>query len=101
MPLRQKLIVQCRSLLSGEAAEELCSVACNACGRCAMDAAEGLITMSNNLPVIDAGRIEEQSVRAIERCPTGAIVWVEGRQFAPDRAAPLPLGRVEMLRGDG
>lgn len=100
MPLSRKLIVQCRSLLSGEAAEELCSVACNACGRCAMDAPEGLITMSNNLPVIDAGRIEEQTVHAIERCPTNAIVWVEGRQFSRTAAAPLPLGRVDALRAE-
>ena len=98
MPLSRKLIVQCRSLLSGEAAEDLCSVACNACGRCAMDAAEGLITMSNNLPVIDAGRIEEQTIQAIERCPTRAIVWLEGQQFSRTAAAPLPLGRVDALR---
>ncbi|WP_291026585.1 4Fe-4S binding protein, partial [Hydrogenophaga sp.] len=33
MPLEHKLIVQCKSLLEGEEAEELCRVACNACGR--------------------------------------------------------------------
>jgi RnfABCDGE-type electron transport complex B subunit len=101
MPLSQKLIVQCRSLLSGEAAEELCSVACNACGRCALDAAEGLITMSNNLPVIHTEKIEAQSIEAIHRCPTGAIAWVEGSQFQRPQEAPLPLGRVGVSRGYG
>jgi electron transport complex protein RnfB len=98
MPLSQRLIVQCRSLLSGEAAEELCSVACNACGRCAMDAAEGLIEMRNNLPVIHAEKLEFQSRAAVARCPTGAIVWVEGQQFAHPEAAVLPLGRVGVHR---
>jgi len=50
MPIEQKLIVQCKNLLKGDAAEDLCSVALT-------------------------------SPKAIERCPTAAIVWVEGQQF--------------------
>lgn len=99
-PLRQKLIVQCRSLLAGEAAEALCSVACNACGRCALDAPEDLIEMRNNLPVIDTEKLEFQTAAATARCPTGAIAWVEGRQFARPAAAVLPLGRVGVHRED-
>lgn len=82
MPLEQKLIVQCKSLLEGEAAEAVCEVACNACGRCAMDAAPGLIEMKNGLAVIDYDRNELADPSAIARCPTGSIVWVEGAQFA-------------------
>jgi ferredoxin len=82
MPLDHHLIVQCKSLLSGEAAEAVCSVACNACGRCVQDAAPGLIRMERGLAVIDYGTIEVENPKAVERCPTGAIVWIEGRQFA-------------------
>lgn len=82
LPLDAKLLVQCKSLLEGESATELCSVACNACGRCAMDAAPGLIKMQNGLAVIDYTKIELANPAAIARCPTNAIVWVEGSQFA-------------------
>lgn len=100
MPVSQKLIVQCRSLLEGETAEAMCSVACNACGRCALDAAPGLIEMKNNLPVINYSLNENASPAAIKRCPTNAIVWVEGDQFGPPVETPLPLGRVEVFRDE-
>jgi Na+-translocating ferredoxin:NAD+ oxidoreductase subunit B len=82
MPLDQKLVVQCKSLLEGEAATALCSVACNACGRCASDAAPGLIQISRGLAIVDYSKNELATPAAIERCPTGAIVWLEGQQFA-------------------
>jgi ferredoxin len=82
MPLNRKLIVQCKSLLEGDAAEEVCAVACTACGRCVQDAAPGLIEIRNGLAVIDYDRIETANPDATARCPTGAIVWVEGAQFA-------------------
>jgi len=81
MPAEHHLLVQCKSLLRGEAAEEVCSVACNACGRCATDAAAGLIAMTDGLAVIDYGKVELESPEAIDRCPTGAIVWLQGQQF--------------------
>jgi len=81
MPIEQKLIVQCKNLLKGDAAEDLCSVACNTCNRCVADSEPGVIEMINNLAVINYGKNELTSPKAIERCPTGAIVWVEGQQF--------------------
>ncbi|HSH74418.1 MAG TPA: (Fe-S)-binding protein [Longimicrobiales bacterium] len=81
MPQDHHLLVQCRNLLSGEAAEAVCSVACNACGRCVMDAQPGLVELSNGLAVVDYEKIELENPRAIERCPTGAIVWLDGQQF--------------------
>jgi Na+-translocating ferredoxin:NAD+ oxidoreductase RNF subunit RnfB len=83
MPLEHRLIVQCRSLLQGEAATDLCSVACDGCGRCAVDAAPGLIEMRSGLAVVDYARIETADISATRRCPTGAIAWVEGAQFTP------------------
>lgn len=89
MPVGQRLIVQCKNLLEGEAATDVCSVACNACGRCVADAPEGLITMVNGLAVIDYTRNELANEEATARCPTDAIVWLDGdRQFpAPDLIA--------------
>lgn len=81
LPTDHHLVVQCKNLLSGEAAEAVCSVVCNACGRCVADAADGLIEMVDGLAVVDYGRIESENPKAVERCPTGAIVWIEGQQF--------------------
>ncbi len=81
MPLEQHLIVQCRSELEGDEAEGLCQVACNGCGKCALDAAEGLIDIVNGLAVIDYTKHELEAPSATKRCPTGAIVWVENAQF--------------------
>ena len=81
MPVEQKLIVQCKNLLKGDAAEDLCSVACNTCNRCVADSEPGVIEMINNLAVINYEKNELTDPKAISRCPTGAIVWVEGQQF--------------------
>jgi Na+-translocating ferredoxin:NAD+ oxidoreductase RNF subunit RnfB len=80
MPIEHKLIVQCKSHLEGDEIEELCRVACTACERCAADAAPGLIEMRDGLAVVDYDKNELADPAAITRCPTGAIVWVEGAQ---------------------
>jgi RnfABCDGE-type electron transport complex B subunit len=85
MPLDHKLIVQCKNLLDSDAAEEMCAVACTACARCVQDGAPGLIEIKNGLAVIDYEQIEKANPEATARCPTGAIVWVEGAQFASIR----------------
>ncbi|HVS02135.1 MAG TPA: RnfABCDGE type electron transport complex subunit B [Thermoanaerobaculia bacterium] len=86
MPLSQRLIVQCVAPLAADEARRLCTAACDACGRCAMDAAPGLIRMERNLPVIDWESGAEADPGATWRCPTGAIQWVEGEQFRADAA---------------
>jgi len=74
-PVSHRLWVACKNLDKGEAVLEDCQVGCDACGRCAADAPE-VITMINNLPVVDYDR--NHNVRhAIDRCPTGAIVWFD------------------------
>lgn len=77
-PASHRLWVACKNLEKGDLAEAECVVACNGCGRCAADAPGDLITMVNNLAVIDYGQNAHASRVAIERCPTGAIVWLEG-----------------------
>lgn len=81
LPLEQHLLVQCRSELEGEPAERLCAVACNGCGKCALDANDGLIEMVDGLAVIDYTKHELETPGATKRCPTGAIVWIDGAQF--------------------
>jgi len=88
MPMEQKLIVQCRNLLHGDSAEDLCSVACNACTKCVADAAPGLIEMVDNLAVIDYEKNDLADPKAISRCPTNSIVWVESQQFEQSSNEP-------------
>lgn len=80
-PVSHCLVVQCKSILEGDAALDQCKVACTGCGICAADAPEGLITMAYNLPVIHKEHIELVTPIATLRCPTGAIQWVPGQQF--------------------
>lgn len=84
-PLTEKLYVQCNIPLEGDAVTALCSAGCDACEKCVADAPAGLMHMENELPVIDytTGLFssDQATKKAIERCPTNAIVWVEGNQF--------------------
>ncbi len=82
MPVEHNLIVQCRSRLEGDEIEQLCDAACTACGKCVQDAAPGLISIVDGLAVIDYSKNNLANPAATTRCPTGAIVWVEGAQFA-------------------
>ena len=75
-PISRRLWINCRSLEAGDELLADCEVACTACGRCAMDAPGGQITMQNNLPLIDYAKGALTQV-PMERCPTGAIVWLD------------------------
>jgi electron transport complex protein RnfB len=75
-PTSHRLWVACKSLEKGAAALAHCDVGCDACGKCAVDAPGQLISMVDNLAVVDYSRNHDAKV-AIERCPTGAIVWFD------------------------
>lgn len=79
-PVSHRLWVACRNLLNGDEAEADCEVACTACGRCAADAPPGLIKIANNLAVIDYSRNSKATQVPIQRCPTGAIVWLDEKR---------------------
>ncbi len=76
-PISHRLWVACRNLLDGDTAEAQCEVACTGCGRCASDAPAGLITITSNLAVIEYSAIKLATSKPTERCPTGAIVWID------------------------
>ena len=94
----QRLWVACRNLLNGELAEADCEVACTGCGRCAADAPTGLIR------IVDYSRNTQARQAPIERCPTGAIVWMD-KKSGPirgleakkiTRRSPLPVEWAEL-----
>ena len=98
-PISNHLWVACKNHEFGDSAESKCQVACNACGRCVVDAPEGLITIKDNLALIDYKKSKLASHLAIERCPTGAIVWFNdtdsyikgGQAKRIIRHQPLPI----------
>jgi Na+-translocating ferredoxin:NAD+ oxidoreductase RNF subunit RnfB len=77
-PISHRLWVACSSLAQGDEILADCEVACTGCERCAMDA-PAQIKMRNHLPVIDyqQGPLTAQPT---QRCPTGAIVWIDERE---------------------
>jgi Na+-translocating ferredoxin:NAD+ oxidoreductase subunit B len=103
-PASHRLWVACLNLLNGDQAETDCEVACTACGRCAADAPAGLIAMVNNLAVIDYSRNNNATQVAIQRCPTGAIVWLDEKKGPLKgleakkitRKSPLPIEECDL-----
>jgi RnfABCDGE-type electron transport complex B subunit len=80
-PMSHRLWVACKNLEHGEDILEACQVGCTACGKCAMDAPGELITMIHNLPVINYAENHNTQI-PIQRCPTGAIVWLDDHEGA-------------------
>ena len=93
IPLDQRLLVQCRSMIEGDEALETCRVACTACGKCVIDAAPGLVTIERGSARVHYELNAFAHRSATSRCPTGAITWIEGRQFtsSASRAPALAL----------
>ena len=99
-PISHQLWVACNNEAFGDEAEAECEVACNACGLCAQDAPEGVVRMVDNLAVVDYAQDHRAAKAAIQRCPTGAIVWLSTRQGPLKgikakrivRHTPLPVG---------
>ena len=77
-PISHKLWVACKSLEAGDEVLNVCEVGCTACGKCAMDAEGNSISMIKNLPVIDYTKLHN-TLDPIQRCPTGAIVWLDDK----------------------
>lgn len=97
-PISHHLWVACKNRADGDTAELQCEVACTACGKCVADAPAGLMRLERELAVIDYSKNALANPQIIERCPTGAIVWLEkdgakkGREAKRIlRTTPLPL----------
>jgi Na+-translocating ferredoxin:NAD+ oxidoreductase RNF subunit RnfB len=99
-PVSHQLWVACKSLAAGDEAEVECEVACNGCSRCAADASPGLISMESDLAVVDYSRNHQAKKEAIDRCPTGAIVWLnKGGEPAKGKAAKKIFRRSKLPTG--
>ena len=92
----QRLWVNCNNREHGDAVLAHCEVGCTACGRCALDATDGSVAMVQNLPLITDSCAAENR-QAIERCPTGAIVWLDQQHGALRGATSTPVLRHEAL----
>jgi len=107
-PIGHRLWVACRNRLEGDLAEAECEVACTACGRCAADAPAGLIAITASLAIIDYAKNNKATKAPIQRCPTGAIVWLDAQQGPLKgtdakkitRKSPLPVAYAQINRGD-
>jgi Na+-translocating ferredoxin:NAD+ oxidoreductase subunit B len=75
VPEKQPLWVACNNPLAGNSLLETCRVACTACGRCVQDAPDWL-RLERNLPLFVDGATGSPPRAAVDRCPTGAIVWI-------------------------
>ncbi len=96
-PVSNKLWMACKNKADGDTAELQCEVACTACGRCVADAPKGLISLENNLAVIDYAQNAKASHKPSERCPTGAIVWLDDVKGALRGKAARKIVRQEAL----
>lgn len=102
-PVSHRLWVACRNHDDQDEVTSHCDVACTACGRCVADSPAGLITLRDDLAEIDYEQNGLASPVAIERCPTGAIVWFDqdGRPLKGADAKKVlrkePLRRLEPL----
>ncbi|MCP5277189.1 MAG: RnfABCDGE type electron transport complex subunit B [Thiobacillus sp.] len=97
-PLSHHLWVACKNHADGDTAELQCEVACTACGKCVADAPAGLMHLDRDLAVIDYSRNKLATPKVIERCPSGAIVWLDDGRINKGREAkrivrtePLPM----------
>jgi RnfABCDGE-type electron transport complex B subunit len=101
-----RLWVACRNQLNGDVAEAECEVACTACGRCAADA-PALIAIVNNLAVVDYAKNSKATPAPTQRCPTGAIVWIDAKKGPVKgmdakkitRISPLPVELASLPQG--
>ena len=67
-----------------------------------MDAPEALVNIVNNLAVIDYSKNALATSLPIQRCPTGAIVWLDDGQHIIKgtkakkviRYSPLPMAEI-------
>lgn len=99
-PVSHQLWIACKSLENGNEVLEDCEVGCTACGKCVMDAPGDLISMIDHLPVINY-EFGQQTKDPIERCPTGAIVWIEkNEQVTKGRESKKVIRKEERKMGD-
>lgn len=98
-PVSHQLWLACKNQAPGDLAELACEVACTACGKCVAQAPNTL-HLEDNLVVIDFINSSTPAAReAINRCPSGAIVWFEDPNHPVKGAAAKKILRQNGLPG--
>ncbi len=97
-PVSHHLWVACKNQQAGDEVLSDCEVACTACGRCAIDSPDDLIIMKHNLAVIDYSAFKANTMKSIQRCPTGTIVWIETNGAVVKGAAAAKIIRKAALK---
>jgi len=80
------MVVACNSKESGKAARSMCKVGCIGCGICCKQT--DIFSIGDNLARVDYEKYQptEQTETAMNKCPTGAIVY-RGKSAPPPRPA--------------
>lgn len=95
--ISHQLWIACNNRADGDTAERQCEVACTACGRCEADAPAGLIRINQDLAMIDYAQNAVSTPKPTERCPTGAIVWLDDVKGALKGKAARKIVRQQPL----
>ena len=81
------MTVACSNRENGKTTRKMCRVGCIACGLCARQT--DLFTVADNLAKLDYGGYQpsEQAETALNKCPTGVIVYRGKTAPAPRQPA--------------
>jgi electron transport complex protein RnfB len=84
------MTVACSSRESGKATRSMCQVGCIGCGLCAKQT--DMFSVEDNLARLDYGKYElnEQSETAMNKCPTGVIVYRGPTALEPRQPGEKP-----------
>jgi len=72
IPRVHKIFLGCSNHDRGAKVKKYCSVGCTACTLCVKATPSGMITMENNLPVLDYSK-EENFIPAAHKCPSNCF----------------------------
>lgn len=88
------MTVACRNRENGKAARAMCKVGCIACGLCAKQT--DLFTVEDNLAMLDYSKYQPsgQTETALNKCPTGVIVYRGPTAPQPRQRAQKPVATV-------
>lgn len=72
-PLRQNMLVFCRSQDRGPFARKVCKNACIACGICVRACPDAIVLENYLAKIVDYNKIAPEKITEIEKCPTDSI----------------------------
>lgn len=86
LPLRQEVMVFCRSKDRGAVARKVCKNACIACGICVRACPEGIVMENYLAKITDYKKIDSEKIPAIEKCPTDSIGRIHHKEQQKDKS---------------